>query len=297
VNNGILTQLRSPPPAPYGLLGAPVAVRMPGIPIHPEALDWASRVAANGGLTNLPTIRAVSRLCNRIDAAGLRSKIYRMSLLCGDDYSAALVPLYRNTSPSLDAIGGATDTGVNTVSGDYSATGSSGGIKGNQSSKYLDTGLSPTALPTVATLHLSVWIDRSSDSTRRGILGAEPTGQTPNSQRFFIEQGGSNGWFSLGLENSNVPVPNQRFLVASRTAATSAVSYGNGSVVGSLPNSVTPATNTSSWFLMARNVGGTASVHSGQVFSAYSIGDGLTGPEVYALYDAIDTFRKAIGRP
>lgn len=125
---------------------------------HPEALAWQDAVVANGGSvgTSLP---AVSAFCDAIDAAGIRSKFLRLSLVCGGNLTAARVPLYRGPSPSGTQYGNAIDTNIGPfVSGDYSeAT----GLQGNGNSKALNTGLTIGTLATFGAeynnCHISVY--------------------------------------------------------------------------------------------------------------------------------------------
>ena len=97
--------------------------------IHHDALDWARRVVSNSGTVSQPTLRAVSTFCDAIDRAGIRDRFYRLNLFCGDNLSAALVPLYRNSSSTGTQLGGLTDTNAAVsgqspfVSGDYTLTG------------------------------------------------------------------------------------------------------------------------------------------------------------------------------
>jgi hypothetical protein len=138
VNAGIVAHVRSPVPTPYGLAGATTPVPMPGIPLHPEALDWLSRVRANGGDASLAVVSAVSTFCDRIDACGLRSLLWRVNPMCGGSILAALVPLYRSTTPFGTVTGNAADTNDNFLSSDYVPQ---SGLLGNGSNKRLLTGV------------------------------------------------------------------------------------------------------------------------------------------------------------
>lgn len=106
---------------------------------HPEALAWRTAAVANGGSVSAATMQAVSTFCAAIDAAGIRSKFLRLSLLCGGNLSAARVPLYRAGSSTGTQYGNTIDTNAGPfVSADYTeAT----GLNGNGSTKYFDTGL------------------------------------------------------------------------------------------------------------------------------------------------------------
>jgi hypothetical protein len=107
------------------------------------------------------TAASVNTLCDSLDAASLRDRFYRLNLFCGSNLNAALVPLYRGPSLGGTQYGGVTDTnnafvGVGT---DYAETGATGGLLGNGSSKYLNTGFDAAAAGlTKASVHMAaVW--------------------------------------------------------------------------------------------------------------------------------------------
>lgn len=112
--------------------------------LHKEAVDWHNRVLTNGGRVSKDTLKAVSDFCYRIDAAGIRNKFSRLNLICGDDLTAARVPLYRGLSFTGDQYGNSIDTNSNFISTDYTERGSNGGLNaGTGGTKYLDTGVIP----------------------------------------------------------------------------------------------------------------------------------------------------------
>jgi hypothetical protein len=116
----------------------------PTVNIHREARDWSNRVLSNGGRVSKDTLKAVSDFCYRIDAAGIREKFSRLNLICGDNLTAARVPLYRGLSFTGSQYGNSIDTNTNFVDGDYTERGSSGGLNaGGGGTKYLDTGVLP----------------------------------------------------------------------------------------------------------------------------------------------------------
>ena len=133
-----------------------LSVMAAGPTIHHEALDWATRASANGGTISTTTIRAVSEFCRDIEKAQIRSAMYRVNLFCGGNLSGCLVPLYRGPTFGGTNFGGATDTAVNFVSGDFIETGTGGGLKGNGVNKYLRTTTGTSSIPSLLSSHLSV---------------------------------------------------------------------------------------------------------------------------------------------
>lgn len=134
--------------------------------LHREAADWAARVTAAGATYSGTTLTAVSKFCRSIDAAGIRSKFLRVNLFCGNSITAALIPLYRSSAYGGAVVGNASDTNNNFVSGDYVETGASGGLLGNGTTKYLDTGVFANTSAASDT-HLGIGL-LATDSTASG---------------------------------------------------------------------------------------------------------------------------------
>lgn len=274
--------------------------------VHPEAADWRNRVIANGGgVPSASTMLAVSRFCAAIDAAGIRNRFARLSLMAGSNLSACLVPLYRNTSAGASPIGGATDTNVNFVSGDYVETGSTGGLLGNGTSKRLDTGLAPNALATVATGHMSYWTEGGSVTVTKIVMG---TADATDRYRIDIRTNAAGGnlgvWGKTAGAGNVVSGSTQQdsgagLFAITRTSATALTIYKNGATLGETPTSTTsttPAAHGNNWFVFAYNNDGTATDFYQYRLRSYSIGDGMNATQMAAYYTALNTFMVAMGR-
>lgn len=128
-------------PVSLGLFNTAKGLYVGSNPVyHPEAINWVIRVhglAAPGEVT-YEQLDAVSKFCYAIDAAGIRDRFMRLSLFCGNNLKACVVPLYTNTSMNYTHVGNAVDTNNNFVDGDYSA---STGLTGDGSTKVLETGV------------------------------------------------------------------------------------------------------------------------------------------------------------
>lgn len=83
--------------------------RPSGVKYHAEAIAWRTAAIANGGIVSKSTMQAVSDFCTAIDAAGIRDRFVRLSLLAGGNIEAAQIPLYRGTSPTGTQYGAAAD--------------------------------------------------------------------------------------------------------------------------------------------------------------------------------------------
>jgi hypothetical protein len=267
-----------------------------------DAQDWVNRVYANGGTVSTSTANAVNTFCNDIDAAGIRDRFARLNLFCGSNLNAALVPLYRSTSFGGSVLGNATDTnnafvGVGT---DYAETGASGGLTGNGSSKYLQTGLATSALPAIATGHLSVYAATYPTSGIRGLLSSWGSGF---GDPIYVLEANRNGAGNLmaGWGN-NYPAPDfgaagTGTVMVSRSGSTSLKAYRNGTQIGSTSTaSVAPAANTGTGFGVFCNFGTTAANYSDARLCGYSIGTGMDDSEASAYHTAIQAFQTALGR-
>lgn len=163
MNPGILESPRQFATLPRGLLGLPYPMPMPGqAGLHHEALGWAARARANGGIVSDRTMQAVSQFMYSIDSAGLRNRFGRLNLFVGGNLAACLTPQYITFGPGSPVVGNATDTNNNFVSGDYNETGARSGLTGNGTSKSLNTGY-PANTVAAASTHLGVGL-RTTDN-------------------------------------------------------------------------------------------------------------------------------------
>lgn len=307
MNPGILTSGYRPPPMPYGLLGAPSPVPVPDQITHPEAADWAARVITNGGSVSGVTLAAVSNFCRAIDQAGIRDRFMRANLYCGNGLAACLVPLYRSRSPLALPLGNPTDINVNYVSGDYTETGTSGGLgpSGTNSTKYLRTGIDPTGLRLNNTdTHIS-WYSRAQlTSSGRWAAADNRTGSTRAWEAVFFGQfsafyyrsgGGSNS----GIENVTWSGANRSGHGIAQRSQAGGVLYRNG-LNFNVASTVTDANafdlSTGEFFVGARQLNGTADNFMTGVFQSYSLGLAFTDAQALAYYNALQAFQRALGR-
>jgi hypothetical protein len=275
---------------------------IPGFPGIADADDWASRVVANGGSVSTSTMDAVYRLCMQLSAAGLRDRFFRLNLFCGTGLNAALVPLYRGPSISGTQYGNATDTNNGPfVSGDYTETGSSGGLLGNGSSKYLTIGFRMDSLPSINSVHLSAY--QVTAGNGYAAISAYWQHTSDSTQTRGWEIFGT----SLLLGNTNYFNPPETsrpaLFTASRESQTVAYGYFN-SRQGSLSGSTGGSAAAIEPIVFARNLNSgappTTAISPALVSSArlggYSIGNGMTQSQVAAYYGAMQAFQTALGR-
>ena len=276
---------------------------------HPEALAWRDAVVANGGTVSASTLAAVTTFCRSIDSAGLRDRFYRLNLFCGTGLEAALVPLYRGPSRTGTQYGFATDTNNNFVSGDYADTGASGGLTGTGNngvaagnSKHLNTGLPPTACPSISSFHVSAFVF--------GVTQVLPSQSCPigirnntlpvNRWGFDYRQLGTQ--FHAGDNLSNTPgmpsVATDQHWVATRSSIAFAEGFING--VSQFTNATdvtaTLAPRANPFLVFAQNTDAVAAAFSPARMGGYSLGVSLSASQVLALRNAMQAFQTALGR-
>ena len=278
--------------------------------VHPEAADWRARVIANGGTVSGSTLQAVSRFCASISAAGIRDRFARLSLFCGDNLNAALVPLYRSFTFGGTVLGNTVDQSLGSpsfvgVGTDYAETGAGGGLTGNGTSKYLNTGLSVSDIGTFTSGHLSVYHGQSSGTNvNRYYIAAN---DATLSNRFFLGTDAFNTAQVTAIYGATL-IANESLAaqghgaaghrILSRASATLLTHYHNGSVVATNTTDVTGggSLSTAAFPVFALNSNGTISRFHNSWIAAYSIGLGLDGTQAAAYRTAMQAFQAALGR-
>ena len=272
---------------------------------HPEAQVWRNAVVGGDGSVSTATLKAVSDFCKSIDTAGIRSKFRRLNLFCGNS-DASLVavrtPLYRGESRTGTQYGSSLDTNVNFVEGDYTETGASGGLLGNGTSKYLNTGFNVDQLPGAANCHIASYIRGTQDIASARTLVGVLFNSVTDRYRLFLQLSGSSApnygiQTELGKANSasanNRTNTNGGLLIASRTSTTSLTLYDDAVSIGTSAVSTAETTGASPFFVFARN--GPTEYYNGRM-AGYSIGAGLSNAEATSYYNAMNTFQTALSR-
>jgi len=266
---------------------------------HPEASDWRSRVIANGGTVSGSTLTAVSNFCRSIDAAGLRSLLWRVGPMAGDNLSAALVPLYRS-NVALGVQGNATDTNTNFVSGDYAP---SSGLLGNGSNKALSTGLSASFRNG---RHIGFVAHSLATVAFRYYMGARNGGTTANGGLFAIYPATSNGTLTgmysysdvagVGGSDNGTAVARRLYLANKVAGLGGSTMYADGSVTGAGGVGHDSTLTAAIGIFAVEQIAGTFNSHVNARLSGYTIGENMTASQASA-YNAIwTTLLTALGR-
>jgi hypothetical protein len=268
--------------------------------LHPEVQNWNTRVIANGGTASSGTLDALSTFCAAIDAgSGLRAAITRLNLFCGDNLNACLVPLYLAESSGAQAKGNITDINNNFVSGDYAASGASGGLTGNGTTKFLNTGLPQNEVGSSTSSHLSLSGTSLPTNVDAVALGSF-NGAAASIDDINLKVGGNTGvTYRSGIlaSSSIAPASSYVHLVGTRNAGnTSAVLYSSGVFIGSNALGASISRTTRPYFIFALNNAGTAAGIVGGRLRMYSIGSTLTAAQILAFSNAVSAFNVALGR-
>ena len=278
--------------------------------VHPEAAAWATRVVSNGGSVSGSTLSAVSKFCSAIASAGIRDRFYRLNLFTGGTsgtavgLNSALVPLYRGPSLGGTQYGGATDTNVGGlfVTANYNETGVSGGLAGNGSNKYLNTGF-PTNTLSASDRHLAAYPITWPNGGYQYFLGSESAAGASQQQfalgHFDYADKGSFAFgpnAGAGYLSSTTAISSGGMWLGVNTTGSGTI-YRNGTANGT--QALAAATPTASEiFVFAVNRASTpaaANLFNGRI-GGYSIGLSMTAPQAAAYYTAMQTFQTALTR-
>ena len=278
---------------------------------HPDVQLWQYL----GGSANSTTLAAMNAFCNTIDSNGLRSKLYRLNLMCGNNLASCLIPLYTSTHHYNPPLGYSRDVNFNFIESDYVETGSNAGLTSSGAdpapisvgSKYLDLGIKPNEINTlntvVSNMHLSACVSCTAIAVSQQFifyntfnysniysLGIQLLGGVANLRTLI----GSQGINSPITPSSSGFVP-LNFYITSRISTTDARNYQNGSQIGSTnTTSATAILNSPTLpFLMYR---ASAGYYGNMRISSYSLGLGLNSTEASTLSSAISTFNSALNR-
>lgn len=265
--------------------------------------NWAQRVVNNGGaMPSLTTINAMETFRQELTTNGLMTKMHSVCVFVPDSLIAALTPI---------VVGIGADPWINTnfVTADLNSE----GLKGNGSTKYLDTGVignSGNAYNSITgNCGMSVLITEQEgnptgrfdvghrDSGNRAlILGASVTLNSTNGRTgFFCRTSGvvaeiafTTDWNRCGFVSGNNVSGTSSIYVKSPLTPLSLLATA---VVTPLPS--TSAIQTI--FAFAFNDNGVAVSHCAKRMSTIAIHDGLTSAESEKLGDLLMTLRTSLG--
>ncbi len=253
-----------------------------------EVYRWAyGRIPTNGGGIGSRAIIAANTFMVDWKRYGLRSKTGRLSLDCGNDLLAALVPLI------IDA-GNTTDTNSNFVSADYTqAT----GFTGNGTNKCRSTNALGTSFGSTNSLHMGVYV--RSKTTDTGVcMGCISSG---NELSWLIGYSAGNVttcaiYSEIGPPYYDDSASGVGYYVSSRVASNDVKGYKNGVQIlstatpsGSIP---TPVVNIHCW--NDATLGSQA--FTSRIIAGYHMGSGFTATDAANAFKCWDAFSRTLSR-
>lgn len=262
---------------------------------HATADDWAARVVTNGGAApSANTVAAVSNFCGALDAAGISVKMMLVNVFAPDNLIASITPLYK-------VFGNDPWTNNNFVAADIGVH----GLKGNGTSKSLNTGAIPTTIFSGSSVQGGISLYNTFPD-----LGTGFDFNVIDAAANYFGLSCSNAGNSIGTIWNNTAGQGQLsvpglmlglgFVSASRVSTSSMNLYAANSInaFSSLGSSATtggsvPTVQT--LYAFARNNNGTIGVWSGKRLSFAAIHSGLTSGETQALFNAVQQMRQAFG--
>lgn len=261
-------------------------------PIHATASAWSTRVQSNGGAApSANTLVSISNFCGALDAASIANLMISVNVFAPDNLIASITPLYK-------VYGNDPWTNHNFVAADLSVQ----GLKGNASTKYLDTGLIPTTIYAGSSTNAGLSAYNTmpdlgagyeiacNDGTNSLLLGCDTSGNAV----FWSWSGASNTisvaslTYGLGFFSGNrTDTTHANLYAANSTNAFASL----GSTAGM--TAVVPVTYPLTIF--ARNAAGTIQTYSSKRLSFAAVHNGLSSAQCQALYNAVQALRIAFG--
>ena len=252
-----------------------------------EAQAYFDAIVSNGGTISTASKGYVNTFILAAKSHGYWSKIKHINLFAGDQLSAALVAI-------KPGVGTSVDTNHNFVGGDYTE---SGGLVGNGSTKYLDTGMLASSLSANDT-HIAQY-NKTNETSSTSAIGAAYLADSvfschfPYSGTLYSDQynsGGSAGRVSTGCVSAGLHI-------GTRTSSSAHVIYVAGSSVASSSTSGgTLSTIAYNCFVFCRNDAGTPNYFFNAAMIGYSFGSGLSSTDASNFSTDWAALQGALGR-
>ncbi len=253
---------------------------------------YANNIALAGGSISLQVLTYVNQFVVGVKAANLWNLINEMGVFCGNNLASALIRLKYVPGTGASLINN------NFIESDYNERGTSGGLLGNGTNKYLNTLTQRRLIWANGNNHLSVF-------TRYTVL---------NGQLIGARGGDIDTVYTLGLGSSNnsdfsdqnnssavlffnpTPAPSASHLIGNDVNWQINV-FQNGSSIALSFTAVTFGLGgTAPLTLFARNTNGSISAFSSNAISFYSAGRGLTSTQAAAFSTLVVKLQTQLNR-
>jgi hypothetical protein len=257
-----------------------------------DAQNYFVRIELAGGSISLTQKEAINTFILAAKSHGYWNDLDHVNIFCGQNLTAAMVPLKIGGGGNLDIANGFDNGGDQPPFTFYSP---GYGLKcNNDPSGYVDTGWNPSTKATNNSTHLAFYV-RSQVADNAGEFGSQNTSRlslslpTTNGTYSSDQYDDTNGRLTTSSVNADA------FIIATRTASNSHVVYRNGSSIGnnatnggSLPNA--------NVYVGALNNNGSGANHSKHTLGAYSLGLGLNGTKATDYSTDMEALQVALGR-
>lgn len=215
------------------------------------------------------------------------SNIVRMNMFLSDTFTGFNVPMILSTSIGSPVIGDLYETNGGFVSGDWSVA---GGLTGDGATKFLDTGIDPSAVFSQDDMCIATWIKTINNG--RIVIGSR-TGSNVI-QLSYAFSGYTNavlGNINDDYGSNSYAAQTAGFLALSRTASTGHELYKNGASVGTFAIASTgiPTDNVD---IFRRTDGN----YSSDTMYGYMLANGLDASAILDIYNAWNTLNTNVGR-
>jgi hypothetical protein len=255
---------------------------------EPETNVYLARIVAAGSSISSSNLGAVNTLFLALKTQSIWTLISELYLFAGvDNLTGCLVKAKGSGSLSNTSFAG----------GDHNRT---TGLLGNGSSKYLNTGLANNALSGTSN-HIFVegsGFETSGDRIPAGAFNGGPAASLL-ALDFYSAGISSRAYRSASAAISAVPRITTGLITSgsfcgTRTSASSASIYQNGSLANNNTSSVSPAFSTRPIFVFALNNIGSPGGYTAARLRAVSIGSGLSDAQASSLNAAIATYMSSL---
>jgi hypothetical protein len=253
---------------------------------NPETWTYSAAIATAGGSISAASLGATDAFVSALKLSGTWSKVLDCWTCQGNSLAAGLVKL---VGPAL--------TNHNFLSGDYTETGSNGGLNANGSTKYLDTGVQLNS-GTQAGL---VFYNRTAPSGNGSytMIGAAAGGGSPAALGSTYVSGSITAynfaWGSGSAIVANQPAAETGLFMGVCNSTADSRLYYNGTQLNAGAGGTLPV-DAEHLFAFANNNAGTANQFWTGRGSFYAITGPLNATDIAALSAAVLQLQTALNR-
>lgn len=249
--------------------------------LHPQVLNYITKLSANGYNPSLTEINAVNVLIKKFVANGIYDKFQVIYPVIGNS----------GTTSTLDL----KDLCNGIANGSW--TFDSNGMKPTtlSAANYINTQYNPFVRASQNDAHLSVYVRQSQNAIRK-VIGNE-SGANFLQINASVSPTGNVVMYSTAAATSVSITDSRGLWLGNRTASNAQQLYFNGRLnASSTAASVALSNFNRNCFLGATNSSGSVGFPSDQGIAFASFGTSLTGIEAAIMYSAIQEFQTKLGR-